>query len=416
MSSQQVNLWVTTPDAKIMQFTLEANEPIEHLKALLEVETGINVQDQQLMFNSQELANHKKLSECGVTSDSMLFVTKRQQTRAGGGAGADLDPAQVQQYFRHNPEALTQLLNNDPPLAEAVLNDDLTDLKDILAQRLARRRQVELERARRVQQLNDDPFNIEAQRAIEEEIMKDNIRENMEVALEYNPEAFGRVVMLYIDCEVNRVSMKAFVDSGAQMTIISLEAAQKCGLSRLIDRRWSGIAKGVGTAKIVGRIHVAPLKIGKSFFSSSFTVLENNGGVDILLGLDMLRKHQCIIDLKNSVLQIGDEAVPFLSEKDIPRTELFDSEHSQPSSPALPAPSLGPTPGVGTRTAPTPTVVPSAPRPAVAAPAMPSVNESSIQTLIQLGATREEAIRVLQACNGNVELAAGALVQSKFGF
>lgn len=38
MSSQQVNLWVTTPDAKIMQFTLEANEPIEHLKALLEVE------------------------------------------------------------------------------------------------------------------------------------------------------------------------------------------------------------------------------------------------------------------------------------------------------------------------------------------------------------------------------------------
>jgi hypothetical protein len=111
----------------------------------------------------------------------------------------------------------------------------------------------------------------------------------MEAALEYNPEAFGRVchsetakrhpidcalltpfrffvvaaqvVMLYIDCEVNKTPLKAFVDSGAQMTIISLEAAQKCGLSRLIDNRWSGIAKGVGTAKIVGRIHVAPLKV-----------------------------------------------------------------------------------------------------------------------------------------------------------
>ncbi len=70
-----------------------------------------------------------------------------------------------------------------------------------------------------------------------------------------------QVVMLYIDCEVNKTPLKAFVDSGAQMTIISLEAAQKCGLSRLIDNRWSGIAKGVGTAKIVGRIHVAPLKV-----------------------------------------------------------------------------------------------------------------------------------------------------------
>ena len=41
-----------------------------------------------------------------------------------------------------------------------------------------------------------------------------NIQQNMESALEYMPEAFGNVVMLYIDCQVNGHHVKAFVDSG----------------------------------------------------------------------------------------------------------------------------------------------------------------------------------------------------------
>ena len=50
----------------------------------------------------------------------------------------------------------------------------------------------------------------------------------MELAMEYNPESFGTVIMLYIDCKVNGYNIKAFVDSGAQATIMSQVYSKLC--------------------------------------------------------------------------------------------------------------------------------------------------------------------------------------------
>jgi DNA damage-inducible protein 1 len=66
----------------------------------------------------------------------------------------------------------------------------------LLRQTRERQYSSELARQREIERLNADPFDVEAQQKIEEAIRQQAVLENMEHAIEYSPESFGRVTML----------------------------------------------------------------------------------------------------------------------------------------------------------------------------------------------------------------------------
>lgn len=254
--------------------------------------------------------------------------------------------------------------------------------------------------------------------------------------------------MLYIPVEVNRHPVKAFVDSGAQTTIMSPSCAESCNIMRLIDKRYSGVAKGVGTAQILGRVHSADIRIGDASMACSFTVMEGKD-VDLLLGLDMLKRFQALIDLKNNKLVFGDgNEVSFLGESEIPKMLEERLEHeptvmgpdgtevgarsgtvkhhagegssSTSANGASSFQGAGRTLGNGGGGASGSTAASAsnsggaggAAAPSSAAGgARPGHSKENIDQLMALGFAREQAIAALDACDGNVEYAAGLLFQ-----
>ena len=343
-----------------MKLTLIFNEQISSIDATndLEIETlkmvaqaELGIEDFTLIFNNQPLLSGTVQSN-NIGDNDVIIVHKQQPTPVPNAQNAQL------QQLLSNPQLMQQF-----------------------------------------QQMLQNGQNPQAQLPQQ---VSNPIQDNLEYTIEHYPEAFGSVCMLYISCQVNKVPIKCFVDSGAQATIISLDMAKRCELDHLIDKRFGGEARGVGTGKILGRIHAAELRIGDLFLTCTLTVMETLG-MDMLFGLDMLRRHQVVLDLNKNVLKIQNKEFTFLPEHEIPKG-MFNPEKSPVNTPnkelkrqteqtSLPTVNNGNSLG-------------QQPQPNA------QVNEAAIKQLIDLGAkNRHHALQLLSKANGNLEIATSLLFQ-----
>lgn len=207
--SRRITLTITNSepqgdDQDLLSLEVYPEMTIETLRSSIQAETTHHPSTQHLYHNGQLVTdNSKTLAELGVADGELLALHVREtrgsttvqapnrQAQQGAARPAarpptQQDPEVIRLQILGDPNLRGELARSRPDLVAAL--EDPQRFAGLFADSLDRERRERDERHRQIQLLNADPFDIDAQARIEEIIRQERVMENLQNAMEHNPE------------------------------------------------------------------------------------------------------------------------------------------------------------------------------------------------------------------------------------
>ena len=131
---------------------------------------------------------------------------------------------------------------------------------------------------------------------------------------------FNKIPRKHVTCLVNGHPVNAVLDSGAYRTHMSKSCAERCGILKLTDSERSVITFGaVASTQSLGLVHFCPIQIEDNILYTSVDIMDT--WQEMLLGLDVLERYHCTINLKINTLCIGRTATEVNSSDGVGSTK-----------------------------------------------------------------------------------------------
>jgi DNA damage-inducible protein 1 len=195
-------------ELKLINLGVYPEMTIETLRSSIEAE-GIPAPAQHIYHNGQLITdNTKTLQELQITDGDMLALhvrdmrgsgiqatpqtqaaRRRPAAGAGGAPSLPQDPELIRLHILGDPAQRRQLERQNPVLAAAI--EDPQRFAQIFHQAANQQEDARLARIREIRALNEAEFDPAAQARIEDMIRQERVMENLQNAMEHNPECMS---------------------------------------------------------------------------------------------------------------------------------------------------------------------------------------------------------------------------------